>query len=71
MKSETIHGPAQVPQPPARDDARIVRDQRAVENIEIGFVLPDIGIGSRFSNRPPGNSHIQLQRGRGEPRVDT
>ena len=69
VKAETIHRPAQQPQPPARDHAGIVRDQRAVENIEIGLEFPDIGV-RRFADRPPGNSDIELQRGRGEPRID-
>ena len=70
VEAETIHRAAQQPQPPARDHARIVRDQRAIENIEIGLELPDIGVRSGFADRPPGNADIQLQRGRGEPRVN-
>ena len=70
MKAETIDGAAQQPQPAARDHAGIVRDQRAVENIEIGLEFPDIGIGRGFADRPPGGFDIELQRGRGEPGID-
>ena len=44
MKAETIHRPAQQPQPPARDHAGIVRDQRAIERVEIGLEFRDIGV---------------------------
>ena len=70
MKAEAIHGPAQVPQPSARDHARIVRDQRAMENIEIGLELPDIGVRRGFADRRPGGFHIQPRGGRGEPGID-
>ena len=71
MEAETIHGAAQQPQPPARDHARIVRDQRAIENIEIGLELRRHR--HRAQPRRParaGNADIQLQRGRGQPRVN-
>ncbi len=50
---------------------RIVRDQRAVDNIEIGLELLRAGIGGRFSNRRPCGFHIQPDGGRGESGVDT
>ena len=70
MKAETIHGPAQLPQPSARDHARIVRYQRAVEDIEIGLELPDIGVSRGLADRRTGDFHLQPRGGRRQPRVD-
>ena len=53
MEAETIHGAAQQPQPAARDHAGIVRDQRAVENVEIGLELLRRCIGRGLADRRP------------------
>ena len=39
MEAEAIHRAAQRPQPPTRDHAGIIRDQRAIEHVEIGLEL--------------------------------
>ena len=70
MKAETIHRPAQQPQPAARDHAGIIRDQRAVEHVEIGLELLHAGIGRGFADRRPGGFHLQPQCRRGEPGID-
>ena len=56
--------------PPARDHARIVRDQRAVEHVEIGLELPDTGIGLCLADRPSHDLDVELLRRRREPRID-
>ena len=54
VKAETIHGPTQVPQPSARDHARVVRYQRAVEDIEIGLELRRHWRKARLRRQPDG-----------------
>ena len=70
VKAEAIHRPAQQPQPAARDHAGIVRDQRTIENIEIGLEFLDAVIGRRGADRRPSGFHIELQCGRRQPRID-
>ena len=70
MKAEAIHGPAQMAQPAARDHARIVRDQRAIENIEIGLELADIGVRRGLADRRPRGFDIEPRGGGSEPGVD-
>ncbi len=60
MEAETIHRAAQVPQPPARDHAGIVRDQRAIENVEIGLELLCAFIGRACADRRPCGFDLQL-----------
>jgi len=68
VETETIHRPPQQPQPPARDHAGIVRDQRAVENIEIGLEFPDVGVRRGLADRRAGGFDLQPCRGRRQPR---
>ena len=53
MEAEAIHRPAQQPQPAARDHAGIVRDQRAIEHVEIGLELLTLVIGRGGADRRP------------------
>ena len=71
VEAEAIHRAAQQPQPPARDHAGIVRDQRAVENIEIGLELARHRRKARL--RRPARRVVptsSFSGGRGEPRVN-
>ena len=70
MEAEAIHGAAQQPQPPARDHAGIVRDQRAVEHVEIGLELLHAGVRSGLADRPAGGFDLQPQRGRRQAGID-
>ena len=70
MKAETIRRPTQQPQPAACNHARIIRDQRAVENIEVGLELPGVGVRSGLADRLPHGFDVELQRGRRQPGVD-
>ena len=70
MEAEAIHGAAQQPQPSARDHARLVRDQRAVEDIEIGLEFLRAGIGRRFADRLPQGLHAEPHRGRGQTGIN-
>ena len=70
MEAETIHGPAQRPQPPARDHAGIVRDQRAIEHIEIGLELLHARIRRGLAHRPARSFNLQPHRGRRQPGID-
>jgi hypothetical protein len=70
MEAEAIDSPAQVPQPAPRDHPRIVRNQRAIERVEIGLELPDIGVGRGFADGRAGGLHTQPRSGSGEPCID-
>ncbi len=70
VKTETVHRAAQQAQPAPRDHAGIIRDQRAVENVEVGLELFRTGISGRFSHRLPHGFHIEPDSGRGEPGVN-
>ena len=70
MEAETIHGPAQRPQAPARNHARIVRDQRTVEHVEIGLEFLHARIGRGLADRTPGRLDLELHRRRRQPGID-
>ena len=70
MEAEAIHGPAQRPQPAARDHAGIVRNQRTIEHVEIGLEFLHARIGRGLADRPAGGLDLQPHRGRRQPGID-
>ena len=70
MEAEAIHGAAQRPQPPARDHAGIIRNQRTLEHVEIGLEFLHARIGRGLADRPAGGLDLQPQRGRGQAGID-
>ena len=71
MKAETIHRSAKQPQPSARDHTRIVRYQRAVQNIEVGLELGNVRVSGGLADWHATGLYLQPRSGRGKPRIDT
>ena len=70
MEAETVDGPAQRPQPAARDHAGIVRDQRTIEHVEIGLEFLHARIGRGLADRPAVGFDLQPHRGRRQAGID-
>ena len=60
MEAEAIDRAPQQSQPAACDHARIVRDQRAVEHVEIGLQFRNAAIGRALADRPSRDLDIEL-----------
>src|SRR4051812_13448665 len=71
MEAETVDGPAQRPQPAARDHAGIICDQRAVEHVQIGLELLYAFVGRPRADRTPCRLDLELCGGRCKPGIDS